>query len=149
MRPFKCRTVEGEPVVTCFKPNGIPAKLLEEIILTVDELEAVRLDDFEGLYQEEAAKKMGISRQTFGNIITSAHKKIADCIVNGKALKIKGGTISMKRRFLCSGCKNEWEEPFGTGRPEECPKCGSKKFQRANKGSGGCGCRGRRSGCSK
>ena len=66
---------------------------LEEINLTLDELEAIRLADFDGLYQEDAAKKMNISRQTFGNIINSAHKKIADALLNAKALKIEGGNI--------------------------------------------------------
>jgi len=67
--------------------------MLEEVNLTLDELEAVRLADLEELYQEDAAKKMNISRQTFGNIINSAHKKIADVLLNAKALKIEGGTI--------------------------------------------------------
>jgi len=66
---------------------------LEEIKLTLDELEAIRLADFNGLYQEGAAKKMNISRQTFGNIINSAHKKIADVLLHAKALKIEGGNI--------------------------------------------------------
>jgi predicted DNA-binding protein (UPF0251 family) len=66
---------------------------LEEINLTLDELESVRLADLEGLYQEDAAKKMNISRQTFGNIVDSAHKKIADALLNGKALKIEGGVV--------------------------------------------------------
>ncbi len=67
--------------------------MLEEVNLTLDELEAVRLADFDGLYQEDAAKKMNISRQTFGSIIEKAHKKIADVLLNAKALKIEGGTV--------------------------------------------------------
>jgi predicted DNA-binding protein (UPF0251 family) len=67
--------------------------MLEEVNLTLDELEAVRLADLEGLYQEEAARKMDISRQTFGNIINSAHKKIADVLLHAKALKIEGGIV--------------------------------------------------------
>ena len=90
-RPFKCRHVCGTPGTDYFKPRGIPLSDLQEIGLTLDEFEAIRLADLEGLYQEDAAKRMGISRQTFGNIITTAHKKIADAIVNGKALKIEGG----------------------------------------------------------
>jgi len=66
---------------------------LEEVNLTLDELEAVRLADWDGLYQEDAAKKMDISRQTFGNIINSAHKKVADVLLNAKALKIEGGPV--------------------------------------------------------
>ncbi len=143
MRPYKCRKIEQEPAIKFFKPNGIPAKLLEKIVLTVDEFEAVRLADLSGLYQEEAAEKMNISRQTFGNIISSAHYKIADCLVNAKALKIEGGEIEMKRNFFCSGCKNTWDEPFGTGRPEKCPKCGDKNFHRVNNRNEECG-RGRK-----
>ena len=90
-RPFKCRRVCGTPGADYFKPRGIPLSDLQEIGLTLDEFEAIRLADLEGLYQEDAAKKMAISRQTFGNIIASAHKKIADAIVNGKALKIANG----------------------------------------------------------
>ena len=71
---------------------------LEEIILTIDELEAVRLTDLEEMYQNEAAKKMNVSRQTLGNILRSGHKKIADSLVNGKALRIEGGAIKMKER---------------------------------------------------
>jgi len=67
--------------------------MLEEVNLALDELEAVRLADLEGLYQEDAAKKMNISRQTFGNVINSAHKKIADVLLNSKALKIEGGIV--------------------------------------------------------
>ena len=66
---------------------------LEEVSLALDELEAIRLADLSELYQEDAAKKMNISRQTFGNIINSAHKKIADALLNAKALKIEGGTV--------------------------------------------------------
>lgn len=72
--------------------------MLEEINLTLDELESVRLADLEGFYQEDAAKKMNISRQTFGNIINSAHRKIADALLNAKALKIEGGAIRMADR---------------------------------------------------
>ena len=90
-RPFKCRRVCGTPGTDYFKPRGIPLSDLQEIGLTIAEFEAIRLADLEELYQEDAAKKMDISRQTFGNIIAAAHKKIADAIVNGKALKIEGG----------------------------------------------------------
>ena len=90
-RPFKCRRVCGTPGTDYFKPRGIPLSDLQEIGLTIAEFEAIRLADLEELYQEDAAKKMDISRQTFGNIIAAAHKKIADAIVNGQALKIEGG----------------------------------------------------------
>ena len=68
--------------------------MLEEVVLTIDEFEAVRLADLEGLYQEQAAEKMNVSRQTFGRIIESARKKVAEALVQGKALKIGGGEFS-------------------------------------------------------
>ncbi|MDD5281869.1 MAG: DUF134 domain-containing protein [Candidatus Omnitrophica bacterium] len=92
-RPCRCRRIRCKPDTTYFKPRGIPLDMLKEVNLTLDELEAVRLADWGGLYQEDAAKKMDISRQTFGNIINSAHKKIADVLLNAKALKIEGGAV--------------------------------------------------------
>ena len=92
-RPCRCRRIRCKPDTNYFKPRGIPLDMLEEVNLSLDELEAVRLADLEGLYQEDAAKKMDISRQTFGNIINSAHKKIADVLLNAKALKIEGGKV--------------------------------------------------------
>ena len=132
-RPFKCRFVAHEPGITYFKPRGIPMADLEEVVLGFDELEAVRLADLEGLYQEDAAEKMKVSRQTFGNIIHAAHAKIADVLINGKALKIEGGVCKMKgmRKFACNPCKHEWAVPFGTARPTECPKCKSADIHRA------------------
>ena len=88
-RPKKSRCVECKPDSTYFKPRGIPLVDLEEVSITIDELEAIRLADYEGLYQEDAAAKMKISRQTFGRILTGAHKKVASCLLNGKALKIE------------------------------------------------------------
>lgn len=92
-RPVKSRRVCGNPRTDYFKPRGIPLAKLKEVNLTLDEMEAVRLADFQRLYQQKAAAKMHISRQTFGNIIKSAHFKIADALLNGKALEIKGGFI--------------------------------------------------------
>ena len=94
-RPRNCRRVALLPQSDYFKPRGIPLSVLEQIVLTVDEFEAIRLADMEGMYQADAAEKMGISRQTFGRIIESAHKKIAEALVQGKALKIEGGQFRM------------------------------------------------------
>jgi len=68
---------------------------LEQVELTVDEFEAIRLADMEGLYQEAAAQRMNVSRQTFGRILEAAHKKVADALVNGKALSIAGGSVEI------------------------------------------------------
>ena len=92
-RPCRFRRIRCRPDTNYFKPRGIPLDALEEVNLTLDELEAIRLADLTELYQEDAAKKMNVSRQTFGNIVNSAHKKIADALLNAKALKIEGGNI--------------------------------------------------------
>jgi len=88
-RPKKCRCVRCKPNSTYFKPRGIPLCELEELSVNIDEIEAVRLSDYDGLYHEDAAKKMKISRATFGRILNDAHRKIAECLLKGKALKIK------------------------------------------------------------
>jgi len=95
-RPKKHRWVCCEPSVTFFKPRGIPLTELQEACLTVEELEAVRLKDLVGLDQEPTAAKMGISQPTLHRVVLSAHRKIADALVNGKALRIEGGTYVIK-----------------------------------------------------
>ncbi|MBS2098584.1 DUF134 domain-containing protein [Carboxylicivirga linearis] len=83
------RHICGKPSITYFKPAGVPLRDITETELTLDEYESIRLADYEGLYQEEAAKLMNISRQTFGRIISSAHQKIAQALINGNAIAIK------------------------------------------------------------
>jgi len=95
-RPFKCRKVSCDITAVYFKPQGIPMTELEEVELTLDEVEALRLADLEELYQADAAAKMGISRQTFGNIVARAHKKVATAILGGKALRIATGSMSVQ-----------------------------------------------------
>ena len=90
-RPPKCRIVDQEPSVTYFKPRGIPLRKLDEITLTVEGLEAIRLSDVNGLDQDAAARRMGISRQTFGRILSKARNTVARSIVEGLGLKIEGG----------------------------------------------------------
>lgn len=87
-RPLKSRRIGCAPAASYFKPVGVPLRELEEIVLNIDELEAMRLTDLEGMYQVAAAEQMGISRQTIGNILNSAHRKLADALLNGKALRI-------------------------------------------------------------
>lgn len=101
MRPKKTRWVKCIPGERCFKPLCKPLNKLEGIYLSIDEFESVRLACLEGLKQVEAAKLMKISRPTFSRIITSAHKKIADALVNVKAIKIEGGcckVLNKKKR---------------------------------------------------
>lgn len=94
-RPRHCRRVAMLPHAAYYKPRGVPLSMLQCIELAVDELEALRLADLEGLYQEEAAQRMNVSRQTFGRIIESAHRKVADALVHGKALSITGGRVEL------------------------------------------------------
>jgi len=123
VRPLLPRQVGCPPQAGYFKPRGIPLGQLEEIGLTLDELEAVRLADLEEMYQEQAAKQMRVSRPTFGNIVAAAHKKIADALVNGKALRIEGGAVELTGICACPACGHKWrcaETPSMT-----CPSCGS------------------------
>jgi predicted DNA-binding protein (UPF0251 family) len=127
-RPFKCRQVCGQPRVVCFQPKGVSIADLEEVHLTVDEFEALRLADLESLYQEKAAAQMGVSRQTFGNIINSAHRKLADAIVNTKALKIEGGVVQFAAQgFTCPKCKHKrMAAALGSKATPECLGCSKK-----------------------
>jgi uncharacterized protein len=92
-RPCKQRRVRGKPNSSYFKPAGIRKIDLEESVLAVDEFEAVRLKDYLNLDQNECAEKMSISQPTFHRLVLSARKKIADAIVNGKAIKIESDNI--------------------------------------------------------
>ena len=84
-RSIKGRCITCVPVASDHKPVGI----LDEIVLAMDELEAMHLTDLEGLYQADAAERMGVSRQTIGNLLNTAHRKVADALLNGKALRIR------------------------------------------------------------
>jgi uncharacterized protein len=88
-RPRICRRILSNPNVTYFKPRGIPLRELSEVALAMDEYEAIKLKDLEGLEQEECAKKMNISQPTFHRLVVSARKKIADGIINGKAIRVE------------------------------------------------------------
>ncbi|PIP20988.1 MAG: hypothetical protein COX40_01790 [Candidatus Omnitrophica bacterium CG23_combo_of_CG06-09_8_20_14_all_40_11] len=99
MRPKKTRWIKHEPGERCFKPLCRPLSKLKNVYLTLDEFEAIRLSCLEGLKQEKAAKLMKISRPTFSRIETSAHRKIADALVNIKAIRIEGGCCQIIGRI--------------------------------------------------
>lgn len=129
-RPFKYRRVNYMPEVTYFKPAGIPMRALEEVLLSIEELEAIRLKDIEELEQEQAAGKMNVSRPTFQRVLASARKKIADALINGKSMNIKGGNFEVaSRRFRCRH-GHEWNlrQP-STAMPELCPTCSTTEVQ--------------------
>jgi len=89
VRPLKPRRVLFDPNVVYFKPRAVPLSMLEEVDLGVDELEALRLCDYKNLEQIEAAKKMKISQSTLQRILASARKKVAEALIEGKAIKIQ------------------------------------------------------------
>lgn len=88
-RPRKKRRLNFKPNVYYFKPQGVPLRLLEEVVLKSDEVEALKLHDADGLGQVKAAKKMNISQSTFARILNKSYKKLAESIINGKAIKIE------------------------------------------------------------
>jgi predicted DNA-binding protein (UPF0251 family) len=146
-RPPCPRRVKAPPRCSYFKPAGVPVSHLEQVTLTLDEFEALRLADLEGLYQDRAAVRMGVSRATFARIVEGARHKVAQALVHGQALRIEGGPVAIRgqRRFRCESCGHEWSLPFGTGRPPEaCPSCGTGDFRRVDGGPAWAGRRGRR-----
>lgn len=145
-RPHKCRRITAQPGTSCFKPAGIAGPSLTEIELRLDELEALRLADLEGLYHDAAAERMGVSRPTFGRLVATARHKVADALVNSRMLTFKGGhtTMTELRRFQCGTCGTAFEVPCGTGRPTECPTCHSKSLGRCRRRGAGAGAGGQR-----
>ena len=137
--------MEALPEITYFKPAGIPLRDLEEVVLSVEELEALRLHEVEGLDPEESARRMEVSRPTFVRALHQARQKIATAVVRGQAIRISGGNFRMEaaeeevRRFRCSACGHEWTVPFGTGergRDMLCPECQSSGPCRVESGQG-------------
>ena len=152
-RPRRARRIFFQPDVTYFKPAGVSMRHLQESILTKEELEAIRLIDLEQISQSKAGKKMKISQPTLSRLLCSARKKIADALINGKSIKIQGGTYQMATprgrglglgrgsggrgrmggfaagpggNCVCTKCGHK--EPQIRGQPcmnKKCPKCGS------------------------
>jgi len=94
-RPPKRRRVASLPAATYFKPAGMPLRVLDEVRLSVEEAEAIRLKDLEELEQEQCALRMNVSRPTFQRVLASARGKIADALLKGKAIRIEGGNFEV------------------------------------------------------
>jgi uncharacterized protein len=128
------RRVSCLPKATYFKPREIPLCDLKIINLSIEELEAIRLCDLLQVEQNEAADTMGISRKTFWNDLQKARNKVADALVNGKAIEISGGEYvnsgECNVEFLCRSCGHIWKSPCDAGRPECCPECKSNGIYR-------------------
>lgn len=131
-----CGLVDREPDCSRFRPEGL--RSAGSVELFVEELEAVRLKDTEGLEQAECAAEMGVSRATFQRILQSARGKIASALVEGRTIIIKGGNYMVKNRvFECQDCSHTWEvAPCSAGGKHgyeiPCPKCGSLKKIKVN-----------------
>jgi predicted DNA-binding protein (UPF0251 family)/predicted Fe-Mo cluster-binding NifX family protein len=109
-RPTCPRRVGFTPSTKYFKPVGTPMGVLEEVLLGHDEVEAIRLKNLVGLSQEQAASQMGVSQPTLHRLLVSAHQKLTDAVVNGKALRIEGGNV-MSTDISAGPCR--WRHGWG------------------------------------
>jgi predicted DNA-binding protein (UPF0251 family) len=129
-RPVKYRCVELVPQITFFQPIGVPLGSCEQVILSIEEVEAIRLKDLDGLDQEESAQRMHVSRATFQRVLDSARRKMAEALIQGKAIRMAGGNFELAiRRFRCADHGHEWDVPFGVAE-DFCPTCLSTNIRR-------------------
>lgn len=132
-RPTKWRKIEHFPALPYFVPSNKDIPEIEKNILKLEELEAIRLKDLEGMEQEECAARMEVSRPTFQRILISAREKVADSLINGKVILIEGGNFTLNIcPVKCANCGKEWMESFENldaikGGEYSCPGCGSPK----------------------
>ncbi|MGE4318937.1 MAG: DUF134 domain-containing protein [Deferribacterales bacterium] len=119
-RPSKPRIIGVQPEICNFKPRGIPAKKLKAVNLTLDEYEAVRLADYEGLSHEDASVLMNISRPTFSRLVEKARVKIATFLIEGTELCIAGGNVHFQERG-CHMCKEGLPDSRMERRRHNCP----------------------------
>jgi len=130
---MKLRQVAMAPAITFFKPAGVPMGALEMVTLALEEVEAIRLKDIEDLHQEECANRMGVSRATFHQVLGAARAKLADAILNGKAIRVEGGAFAFPGgRFRCRRDGNEWVLPPGPlpgVSSVSCPSCNGRDVQ--------------------
>lgn len=127
-RPRKRRMLGFSPEATYFKPSGIPLRELEEVQLSMDELEALRLTDIEGLSQKDAAERMRVHQSTLNRTLASARAKLSDALVSGKAIRVSGGDFMIEDgSFVCPGCKKRVKhKPGQRCNTIICPACGCR-----------------------
>ncbi len=127
-RPQYDRIVHEPPLFSEFKPVGVRGHELNQILLTLDEFEALRLADQLGYTHEAAAEEMEISRSTFTRLIEKARKKIADFIIHGRLLTIEGGSIHFRNNIIrCQDCGHMFRISFDQD-VRSCPECDSKNL---------------------
>jgi predicted DNA-binding protein (UPF0251 family) len=148
-RPPIERFVAGVPRVTLFKPAGVPARGLEQLRLAVDEFEAIRLVDLEGLSHEQAAEALGVSRQTVGRVLERGRAKVAEALVGGKAILIAGGKYRVAaQEWRCLACDGHWLHE-AEGQATHCPTCGSSDITPCWRPGAGCRREGRGMGAGR
>ncbi|MGF7118638.1 DUF134 domain-containing protein [Methanobacterium oryzae] len=124
VRPKRFRQILQEPQIRCFKPDSEKTmSQIKPIEVTLDEFEAMRLRDYKGLKQREAAKIMEISQPTFHRILNAGREKIAKALIEGRIIKIKGGML-MAESYRCKSCGFKWSSP--DKEYEKCPDCKSE-----------------------
>ncbi len=142
-RPQKKRSVHRPPLRSEFKPTGIPSCDLEVVPLALDELEAIRLADYEGLDHADSAEQMEISRSTFSRLVERARHKVAQFLIEGRRLQVEGGEVHFQGNLIrCSDCGHSIQTSFES-KPTECPECGSSNLMDLAGGHGHGRCCGR------
>lgn len=139
-RPRKMRSVYRPPRFKAFKPSGVRSRFLEDLPLELDELEAIRLADYEGLDHNESAERMGISRSTFSRLVEKARHKVACFLIEGNQLTIEGGDVHFRGNLIrCEDCGSLTNLAF-TDTASVCPDCGSANLTDLAGGFGHGGC---------
>ena len=124
-RPQKKRSVHRPPVYSGFKPIGVTTRFLDDLTLSLDEFEAIRLADYQGKDHSESAGEMEISRSTFSRLVERARRKVAQFLVEGKHLQIEGGEVHFERNLMqCDDCGHLLKMAFDAD-TTRCPDCGS------------------------
>ena len=121
-RPHRPRQVACLPRTSLFKPVGVPARDLEHLVLKIDELEAMRLVDLEGLSHEQAAQSLGVSRQTVGRLLEQGRRIVTEALLKARTLGIEGGTFEVAPAPPCRGCGQSHVLAPGE-LPGTCPAC--------------------------
>jgi len=133
-RPQRTKLVKFMPCIKGFKPFGRNRGQQQLVILTVDEFEVIRLLDYIGLSQEEAATEMQISRPTLTRIYEHARNSIAKAFVEGASISIEGGSVSFSEEmYECTNCHTTYSMPIDhSGFADNCPQCHSEKVTNLN-----------------
>ncbi len=126
-RTEKNRKVHEPPRYTEFKPTGVKESELKQVVLSLDEFEALRLADNEGYSHAEAADEMEISRSTFSRLIVKARKKVSDLLIKGSLLRVEGGNVHFKNNIIhCKGCGHMFKIKI-SNYINQCPTCQSNE----------------------